>query len=83
MLTRKDIRQIAEWNGFRCTIDKEYDPKAKGSRKSFDRVYVGWKGSKYIYPVDWFYNIQFRCKTISDVLELFNAVKHNVDTGVW
>jgi hypothetical protein len=82
MLTRKDIHQIAQWNGFSCTIDKEYDPKARGPQKSYDRVYIGWGDSKYIYPVDWFYNLQFSCKTINDVLNLFNKVKQNVEDRI-
>ena len=81
MLTRKDIKQIAEWNGFTCTIDKEYDPDARGHRKSYDRVYITWEGAEYRYAVDWFYSIQFSCKTINDVLELFKRVKQESEVN--
>ena len=79
-LTRKDIKQIARWHGFSCTIDKEYDPNARGPQKSYDRVYIGWEGSKYRYAVDWFYNVQFNCRTIKDVLELFEKVKREANS---
>lgn len=79
MLTRKDIIQIARWHGYRCVIEKEYDAEAKGKRKSYDRVYIGWDDSKWLHPVDWFYNVQFRCRTMADVLDLFEKVKRNAE----
>ena len=75
MLTRKDIKQIARWNGFNCVIEKEYDPDVRGPQKSYDRVYISWRGGKYLYPVDWFYNIELHCRTMKDVIELFEKVK--------
>ncbi len=74
-LSRSDFKQIARWHGFTLVIEKEYDSDAIGKRKSFDFVYVGWEGSKYLYRLGWFWRLQYDNRTMKEVVSLLEQAR--------
>jgi len=74
------MKQIARWHGFKLVIEKEYDPGAKGKRKTWDRVYFSWEGAAYLYPVDWFYNLGWHVHTMQEFVALLNKKKQEIES---